>query len=63
MNYCDHKSALFSIQINKAIKTASLDTKTLLEVDELTIQCHYEVSLGLSTYETGKCKKALDLVG
>ena len=60
---CDPKSAWFSSQISNAIKTTSLDTETLLKVDELTIQCHYEVNLGLSTYETAKCKKALDLVG
>ena len=60
---CDPKSAWFSSQIGNAIETASLDTETLLKVDELTVQCHYEVNLGLSTYETAKCKKALNLVG
>jgi len=53
----------FSETISSGIQTASLDTETLLKVDELTVQCHYEVNLGLSTYETAKCKKALDLVG
>ena len=53
----------FMNHLSNAIQTASLDTETLLKVDELTIQCHYEVNLGLSTYETAKCKKALDLVG
>ena len=52
-----------SEKISSGIQTASLDTETLLKVDELTVQCHYEVNLGLSTYETEKCKKALDLVG
>ena len=60
---CDPKSVLFSDKIKNAIQTASLDTETLLKVDELTIQCHNEVNLGISTYETAKCKKALDLVG
>ena len=60
---CDPKSAWFSSQISNAIQTASLDTETLLKVDELTVQCHHEVDLGLSTYETAKCKKALNLVG
>ena len=64
MNHsCDPKSAWFSSQISNAIQTASLDTETLLKVDELTVQCHYEVNLGLSTYEIAKCKKARDLVG
>ena len=64
MNHtCDPKSAWFSSQINNAIQTASLDRETLLKVDELTMLCHHEVNLGLSTYETEKCKKALDLVG
>ena len=60
---CDPKSAWFSEKISSGIQTASLDTETLLKVDELTVQCHYEVNLGISTYETAKCKKALDLVG
>ncbi len=60
---CDPKSVLFSDKISSAIQTASLDLETLLKVDELTIQCHNEVNMGLSTYETAKCKKALDLAG
>ena len=60
---CAPKSVWFSEKISSGIQTASLDTETLLKVDELTVQCHYEVNLGLSTYETAKCKKALDLVG
>ena len=60
---CDPKSAWFSEKISSGIQTASLDSETLLKVDELTVQCHYEVNLGISTYETAKCKKALDLVG
>ena len=60
---CDPKSVWFSETISSGIQTASLDTETLLKVDELTVQCHYEVNLGISTYETAKCKKALDLVG
>mgnify|MGYP007000219717 len=59
---CDPKSVWFSETISSGIQTASLDKETLLKVDELTVQCHYEVNLGLSTYETAKCKKALDLV-
>ena len=62
-HWCDPKSVWFSEKISSGIRTASLDTETLLKVDELTVQCHYEVNLGLSTYETAKCKKALDLVG
>ena len=60
---CDPKSVWFSETISSGIQTAYLDTETLLKVDELTVQCHYEVNLGLSTYETAKCKKALYLVG
>ena len=60
---CDPKSVWFSEKINSGIQSASLDTETLLKVDKLTVQCHYEVNLGISTYETAKCKKALDLVG
>ena len=60
---CDPKSVLFSDKISSAIQTTFIDPETLLKVDELTIQCHNEVNMGLSTYETAKCKKALDLVG
>ena len=60
---CDPKSAWFSEKISSGIQTASLDTATLLKVDQLTTECHYNVNLGLSTYETDKCKEALDLVG
>ena len=62
-HWCDPKSVWFSEKISSGIQTASLDTETLLKVDELTVQCHFEVNRGLSTYETAKCKKALDLVG
>ena len=56
-------TALFSSKISKAIEIASLDTETLLKVDQLTTECHYNVNLGLSTYETDACKKALEMVG
>ena len=60
---CGAKTALFTNKINKAIEVASLDSATLLKVDQLTTECHYNVNLGLSTYETDKCKEALELVG
>ena len=60
---CGAKTALFTNKINKAIEVASLDSATLRKVDQLTAECHYNVNLGLSTYETDKCKEALDLVG
>ena len=59
----DNKTALFSDKMSKAIEVASLDSQTLLKVDQLTTECHYNVSLGLSTYETDACKKALEMVG
>ena len=59
----DNKTALFSNKMSKAIEVASLDSETLLKVDQLTTECHYNVNLGLSTYETDACKKALDMVG
>ena len=59
----DTKTALFTDKMNKAIEVASLDRETLLKVDQLTTECHYNVNLGLSTYETDTCKKALEMVG
>ena len=60
---CAAKTALFTNKISNAIEVASLDNKTLLKVDELTTECHLNVSRGLSTYETDKCKEVLELVG
>ena len=59
----NNKTALFSDKMSKAIEVASLDRETLLKVDQLTTECHYNVNLGLSTYETDACKKALEMVG
>ena len=59
----DNKTAMFTNKISKAIEVASLDSETLLKVNQLTTECHYNVNLGLSTYETDKCKEALELVG
>ena len=59
----NNKTALFSTKMSKAIELASLDSETLLKVDQLTTECHYNVNLGLSTYETDSCKKALEMVG
>ena len=56
-------AALFTNKISKAIEVASLDSATLLKVDQLTTECHLNVNLGLSTYETDMCKEALELVG
>ena len=55
----DNKTALFTDKMNKAIEVASLDRETLLKVDQLTTECHYNVNLGQSTYETDACKQAL----
>ena len=62
-NNCGAKTAWFTKKMSTAVEVASLDSETLLKVDQLTSECHYRVSLGLSTYETGKCKEALELVG
>ena len=59
----NNKTASFSTKMSKAIEVASLDSETLLKVDQLTTECHYNVNLGLSTYETDSCKKALEMVG
>ena len=58
-----NKTALFSSKMSKAIEVASLDSETLSEVNKLTTECHYNVNLGLSTYETDTCKQALEMVG
>ena len=60
---CAAKTALFTNKISKALEVASLDSATLLKVDQLTTECHHKVNLGLSTYETDACQQALEMVG
>ena len=43
----NNKTALFSTKMSKAIEVASLDSETLLKVDQLTTECHYNVNLGI----------------
>ena len=60
---CAAKTASFTNKINKAIELATLDSATLIKVDQLTTECHRKVNLGLSTYKTDACKRALEMVG
>ena len=59
---CASKSAAFDSKIKKAIEMASLSDETVLQLQKLSADCHYEYNIGMSTYQTNSCKKALDLV-
>ena len=59
---CASKSAAFDSKIKKAIEVASFSDETVLKLKKLTADCHYEYNIGISSYQTNSCKKALDLV-
>ena len=60
---CASKTAAFTKKINKALELASLDNETVLRINKLTTDCHFEYNVGMSTYQTNSCKEALDLLG
>ena len=60
---CASKTAAFTTKINKALELASLDNETVQRINKLTSDCHFEYNVGMSTYQTNSCKKALDLLG
>ena len=60
---CASKTAAFTTKINKALELASLDNETVLRINKLTSDCHFEYNVGMSTYQTNSCKEAMDLLG
>ena len=54
--------AAFNTKINKALKTASFNQKTLADLKNLQSECKRQHDMGMSVSSIGSCNKALDLV-
>ena len=54
--------AAFNTKINKALKTASFNQKTLADIKILQSECKRQHDMGMSVSSIGSCNKALDLV-
>ena len=54
--------AAFNTKINKALKTASFNQKTLADVRSLQSECKRQHDMGMAVDSINSCKKALDLV-
>lgn len=54
--------AAFNTKINKALKTASFNQKTLADVRSLQSECKRQHDMGMEVNSINSCKKALDLV-
>ena len=54
--------AAFNTKINKALKTASFNQKTLADIRNLQSECKRQHDMGMSVSSIGSCNKALDLV-
>ena len=54
--------AAFNTKINKALKTASFNQKTLADIKNLHSECKRQYDMGMSVSSIGSCKKVLDLV-
>ena len=56
------EGAAFNTKINKALKTASFNQKTLADIKSLQSECKRQHDMGMSVSSIGSCNKALDLV-
>ena len=54
--------AAFNTKIDKALKTASFNQKTLTDLKSLQSECKRQYDMGMSVSSIGSCNKALDLV-
>ena len=54
--------AAFNTKINKALKSASFNEKTLADIRNLQSECKRQHDMGMSVSSIGSCNKALDLV-
>ena len=54
--------AAFNTKINKALKTASFNKKTLADIKNLKSECKRQHDMGMSVSTISSCNKALDLV-
>ena len=54
--------AAFNTKINKALKTASFNQKTLADIKNLQSECKRQHDMGMSVNSISSCNKALDLI-
>ena len=54
--------AAFNTKIKKALKTASFNQKTLVDIKNLQSECKRQHDMGMSVSSISSCNKALDLV-
>ena len=57
-----NEMAAFNTKINKALKTASFNQKTLADLKNLQTECKRQHDMGMSVSSIRSCNKALDLV-
>ena len=54
--------AAFNTKINKALKTASFNEKTLADIKNLQSECKRQHDMGMAVSAINSCKKALNLI-
>ena len=57
-----NEMAAFNTKINKALKTASFNQKTLADIKGFRSECKRQHDMGMSVSSISSCNKALDLV-
>ena len=57
-----NEMAAFNTKIDKALKTASFNQKTLADIKGFQTECKRQHDMGMSVSSISSCKKALDLV-
>ena len=54
--------AAFNTKIKKALKTASFNEKTLMDIKNLQSECKRQHDMGISVGSIISCNRALDLI-
>lgn len=57
-----NEMAAFNTKIDKALKTASFNQKTLADLKSFQADCKRQHGMGMSVSAISSCNKALDLV-
>ena len=57
-----NEMAAFNTKIDKALKTASFNKKTLADLKGFQTECKRQHDMGMSVSSISSCNKALDLV-
>ena len=57
-----NEMAAFNTKIDKALKTASFNQKTLADLKSFQSECNRQHDMGMSVSSIRSCNKALDLI-